>query len=129
VDRSVFLDALDATVLASKFVTYKGSALRERDYRPTFTTTNMGKDLGLSADLAESAGVVLPLGSVVRQLVGDSVAAGYGADDFLSLFCVQQAASGLAVDLEREASESGEADRARPRAHGPATTKAASGNP
>lgn len=100
VDRSVFLDALDTTVLASKFVTYKGAALREHDYRPTFTATNLAKDMSLAADLSQSTGVALPVGSAVRRLVEASIESGYGEYDFLTLFCVQQAASGLPVDFD-----------------------------
>lgn len=102
VDRSVFLDALDSTVLSSKFVSYKGAALRSRDYRPTFTTADMSKDLALATDLAESFGVVVPVGSAVLAQVTAAVDAGYGADDFLSLYRIEQAASGLAVDLDPE---------------------------
>ena len=65
VDRSVFLDALDSTVMASRFVSYKGAALRTRDYAPTFTTSDMKKDMTLAADLAQSNGVATPVGSAV----------------------------------------------------------------
>ena len=98
VDRSVFLDALDSTVMASRFVAYKGAALRTRDYRPTFTTADMGKDMGLASALAQSFGVSLPVGEAVLAQLTTAVDAGYGADDFLSLLRVEQAASGQAVD-------------------------------
>ena len=101
VDRSVFLDALDSTVMSSRFVSYKGTAIRTRDYAPTFTTSDMKKDMTLVADLAKAHGVALPVGSAVLAQLRAAVDAGYGADDFLSLLCIEQAASGRAVDLER----------------------------
>jgi 3-hydroxyisobutyrate dehydrogenase-like beta-hydroxyacid dehydrogenase len=102
VDRSVFLDALDATVMSSRFVTYKGVALRSRDYAPTFTTVDLQKDLRLAQTLADASGVALPAGSAVLGQVAAAVEGGYGADDFLSLLCVEQLASGLEPDLTRE---------------------------
>ena len=101
VERSVFLDALDSTVMASRFVSYKGAALRDRDYAPTFTTSGMLKDMALAADLAQSNGVGLPVGRAVLTQLAKAVDAGYGPDDFLSLFCVEQAEAGQPVDLER----------------------------
>jgi 3-hydroxyisobutyrate dehydrogenase-like beta-hydroxyacid dehydrogenase len=99
VERSVFLDALDASVLSSRFVSYKGAAMRARDYTPTFTTADMAKDIALANVLGDDHGVVLPLGSVVREQLSSACAAGYGPDDFMALLCVQQAASGRAADL------------------------------
>lgn len=103
VDRQVFLDALDATVMSSPFVTYKGVALRARNYDPTFTTADMRKDLTLARNLADATGVSLAVGNVVLDRLRAAVDAGYGGDDFLALYCVQQAASGLSVDLARDA--------------------------
>ncbi len=100
VDRTVFLDALESTVLASRFVSYKGAALRARDYTATFTTADMTKDLTLATDLAALHGVPLPVGSAVRQRLADAVAAGYAHTDFLALVCLEQAGSGAAIDLE-----------------------------
>jgi len=106
VDRTVFLDALDSTVMASRFVSYKGAALRTRDYAPTFTTSDMKKDMTLAADLAQSHGVATPVGSVVLTQLATAIAAGYGPDDFLSLFCVEQVESGQPADLGRGQSPS-----------------------
>ena len=101
VDRAVFLDALDATVLSSRFVTYKGAALRSRDYAPTFTTADLRKDLLLARTLADANGVALPAGDAVLARTSAAVDAGYGADDFLSLLCLEQIASGRAADIVR----------------------------
>ncbi len=98
VERTVFLDALDSTVMASRFVSYKGAAMRTRNYQPTFTTVDMSKDMTLASDLARSFGVPLPVGEAVLAQLAAAVDAGYGADDFLSLLRVEQAASGRAVD-------------------------------
>lgn len=101
VERSVFLDALDATVMSSRFVSYKGEALRKRDYAPTFTTADLRKDLALAKQQADTVGVPLPVGEVVLGRLDAAMDAGYGPDDFLSLLRVEQAAAGRPVDDAR----------------------------
>ena len=101
VPREVFLDAVDASVLGSRFMSYKGAALRGRDYNPTFTTTDMKKDLTLATDQAASVGMNAPLAHIVLDQLGRAIDAGYGADDFLALFCLQQQEAGQSRDIER----------------------------
>lgn len=98
VPREVFLDALGSSTLASAFIGYKGTALRDHDYSVTFTTANMRKDLGLALGLATGHGVPLPVGTVVLDRINAAIEAGYGSEDFLALACIQQAASGMPVD-------------------------------
>lgn len=98
VDRQVFLDALDGTVISSRFVTYKGAALRSRDYAPTFTTADMKKDMTLAKEQGEAVGVPMSIATGVIDALTAAIEAGYGAEDFLSLYRVVQQKSGLAVD-------------------------------
>ena len=102
VEREAFLDALDGTVMASRFVSYKGAALRARDYAATFRMIDMRKDLDLAVSLGAASGVPLPVASAVLARTEEAVAAGYADDDFLALVCVEQAAAGRPVDLVRE---------------------------
>ncbi|MFN8155877.1 MAG: NAD(P)-dependent oxidoreductase [Candidatus Nanopelagicales bacterium] len=102
VEREAFLDALDGTVMASRFVSYKGAALRARDYAATFRMIDMRKDLDLAVSLGAASGVPLPVASAVLARTEEAVAAGYADDDFLALVCVEQAAAGRPVDLARE---------------------------
>ncbi len=102
VERDAFLDALDGTVMASRFVSYKGAALRAHDYAATFRTADMRKDLDLAVSLGEQDGIPLPVASAVLGRLEEAVASGYADDDFLALVCVQQAAAGRPVDLPRD---------------------------
>jgi 3-hydroxyisobutyrate dehydrogenase-like beta-hydroxyacid dehydrogenase len=102
VDRDAFLDALDGTVMASRFVSYKGAALRAHDYTATFRTADMRKDLDLAVSLGQEGGIPLPVASAVLARLDEAVAHGYADDDFLSLVCVQQAVSGRPIDLPRD---------------------------
>lgn len=102
VERAAFLDALDGSVMASRFVSYKGAALRQRDYAATFRTADMRKDLDLAVSLGTAAGIPLPVASAVLARLEQAVDAGYADDDFLSLVCMQQLASGRPADLARD---------------------------
>lgn len=100
VTRERFLDAVDASVMHSRFVSYKGAALRERNYAPTFTTADMRKDVLLALGQATSVDVVMPVAELVLDRLDAACAAGYAASDFLALACVEQQASGRSADHE-----------------------------
>ncbi len=101
ISREVFLDAVDVSVLSSRFMSYKGAALRDRDYSPVFAMTDMRKDMRLAREQSSAAGMTSPLSAVVLAQIEEAIDAGYGADDFLALFCLQQEAAGLTKDVER----------------------------
>ena len=103
VERDAFLDALDGTVMASRFVSYKGAALRGHDYAATFRTADMRKDLDLAVSLGAAGGIPLPVASAVLAQLERAVEQGYADDDFLSLVKVAQAAAGRPVDQPRAA--------------------------
>ena len=103
VTRERFLDAVDASVMHSRFVAYKGAALRARDYTATFTTADMRKDVLLALGQASSVGVIMPVADLVLDRLDAACASGFAASDFLALQCVEQQASGRVADLEQEA--------------------------
>lgn len=98
IERGVFLDALSASVLASPFLGYKGAALRAANYAATFTTDGLVKDVRLALAQADAVGVPAPAVGVALERLLAARDAGYGDDDFLSLFRVQQSAAGRPVD-------------------------------
>lgn len=99
IPRETLLNALESTVIASRFSTYKSQALQERDFRPTFTTADMRKDLNLATDLARSVGVVMPVADLVGKQLDATCNAGFQSQDFLSLICYLQQSSGVAPDI------------------------------
>jgi 3-hydroxyisobutyrate dehydrogenase-like beta-hydroxyacid dehydrogenase len=98
VDREVLLAALDSTVISSRFLTYKGTALRARDYGATFTTAGMRKDISLALDQAGLAGVPMVVTQGVRDQLDQACDRGWAQDDFLSLVRLVQAEAGQPVD-------------------------------
>lgn len=98
VDRDVLLRAIDSTVITSRFLSYKGVALRARDYEPTFTTADLRKDVTIA--LAEAAAADVPMQvteAVLAQLI-DACESGWAGDDFLSLVRLVQTQAGRPVD-------------------------------
>lgn len=101
VSRETFLDAVDVSVLGSRFISYKGAALRNRDYAPTFSTAGMKKDLQLATEQAARVGTRLPVADIVLAQLTRAVDQGYAEDDFLSLMCLQQEIGGVSKDVKR----------------------------
>lgn len=99
VRREAFLAALEASVLASTFLSYKATALRDRTYTPTFATTALLKDLSLALNQAHSVSVRLPATTLVSEQLRDADSAGFGALDFLSLLPALQQACGTPPDV------------------------------
>ncbi|CUR55507.1 putative 6-phosphogluconate dehydrogenase [metagenome] len=98
VPRGVVLDALDSTVMSSKFLTYKGSALRSRDYDATFRTADLRKDVTLALGQAAGVGVPMPVTENVRAQLDAACEQGWAEDDFLSLVRLAQRLADQPVD-------------------------------
>jgi 3-hydroxyisobutyrate dehydrogenase-like beta-hydroxyacid dehydrogenase len=98
VDRAVFLTFLNATGLATPWVERRTPDLLALDWTPTFTTELLRKDFELGMDSARVAEVPMPLAASVLQLLQTAIGRGYRDADFLSLFAVQAASSGLEVE-------------------------------
>lgn len=98
VPRETMLGALDSTVISSRFVSYKGAALKARDYTTTFRTADMAKDVRLALGQAEAVGVRMPIVQDVQDQLGAACEAGWADDDFLAVTRLVQARSDRPVD-------------------------------
>jgi 3-hydroxyisobutyrate dehydrogenase-like beta-hydroxyacid dehydrogenase len=96
--RDVLLTAMESTVLASPFLAYKGSALRNRDYAPTFTTADLRKDVSMLLTSARRHGVQLKTAERLHEQLDDTCAAGWADADCLSLVRLTQMQSGRKPD-------------------------------
>ena len=92
---SAFLDLIDGSVLGSVFIGHKGQAIRNRDYRPTFTTELLRKDFDLGLGAARSLEVPMPVAATTYQAIQTAIGHGYGKQDFAALYEV--AARGAAL--------------------------------
>ena len=85
VERAAMLAILEASVVGSTFISYKGPPIVSEDYSPTFTTAMMAKDIRLILALAECNAIDLPFTAQLEGLLTEASASGYADDDFISL--------------------------------------------
>ena len=86
VDTDAALTVLGGGLAGSKVLDQKGRKMLDRDFAPGFRLALHNKDLGIVTAAARQAGVTVPLGAAVAQLVGALVARGDGGLDHSGLF-------------------------------------------
>lgn len=85
VDTEAALRVLGGGLAGSTVLQRKGVAMLARDFRPGFRIALHDKDMGIVTAAAREAGVVIPLGALVAQLVSSLKAQGDGGLDHSAL--------------------------------------------
>ena len=85
VDTEAALKVLGGGLAGSKVLDQKGANMLGRTFNPGFRIELHHKDLGIVTSAAREAGVVIPLGAVVAQLMASAVANGDGGLDHSAL--------------------------------------------
>lgn len=86
IDLDTALGVLGAGLAGSTVLTRKRAAFVSGEHAPGFRLALHHKDLGIARDAARRAGVVMPVASVVSELVMSAVQQGQGALDHSALF-------------------------------------------
>jgi len=73
---------VESSAAASPIVKAKAPALRAHDYTPTFTVTQMQKDVALIRSAAEALGVATPVADVAASALQRAAAAGEDGEDY-----------------------------------------------
>ncbi|GAA3678591.1 2-hydroxy-3-oxopropionate reductase [Nonomuraea antimicrobica] len=94
VDLEAALQVLGGGLAGSAVLAQKGANMVERSFPPGFRIDLHHKDLSIVTSAAREAGVVLPLGALVAQLVASANAVGDGALDHSALLRVVERLSG-----------------------------------
>jgi len=94
VDTDTAARVLGGGMAGSAMLERKGPAMRARDFKPGFRVELHHKDLGIVQAAAREAGVTIPMGAVVAQLMGSLVAQGHGPLDHTALVTVVEQLSG-----------------------------------
>ncbi|WP_313810514.1 2-hydroxy-3-oxopropionate reductase [Glutamicibacter sp.] len=94
VDTDSAIKVLGGGLAGSKVLDQKAQKILDREFAPGFRLALHNKDMGIVTSAAREAGVVLPLGALVAQLVTSTVASGDGALDHSGLFRGVQRLSG-----------------------------------
>lgn len=94
VDTDAALKVLGGGLAGSKVLDQKGQKMLDRDFGPGFRLALHNKDMGIITAAARQAGITIPLGAHVAQLVGSTVQQGDGGLDHSGLFKLTAAFSG-----------------------------------
>lgn len=81
-DRSIMLEVIGASAVASPLLSYKSDMLRRRDYAPAFTVRMMAKDFDLILGTARTTATPIPVAAQVREGWSALIAQGDGEADF-----------------------------------------------
>lgn len=85
VDADAAIDVLRGGLAGSRILDLKGHAMVARSFQPGFRIDLHHKDMGIIVDAARSAEVVLPVGSLIAQLIASARANGDGGLDHSAL--------------------------------------------
>ncbi|MFI7495967.1 2-hydroxy-3-oxopropionate reductase [Kocuria sp. M4R2S49] len=94
VDTDAALKVLGGGLAGSKVLDQKGQKMLERNFDPGFRLQLHHKDMGIVTAAAREAGVTVPLGALVAQLVAATVARGDGGLDHSGLFKLTEELTG-----------------------------------
>jgi len=98
VDPEAALDVLGGGLAGSKVLEQKRGNMTSHDFAPGFRIALHHKDMGIVTSAAREAGVVIPLGSLVAQLMASALANGDGQLDHSSLLRGVERLSGTCTD-------------------------------
>ncbi|MCE3552787.1 2-hydroxy-3-oxopropionate reductase [Pseudonocardia sp. RS11V-5] len=101
VDTAAALQVLGGGLAGSTVLNRKGEGMLARRFEPGFRLELHHKDLGIVTSAAREAGVVIPLGAAVAQLVAALVARGDGGLDHSGLLKLVDELSGRTDSPER----------------------------
>jgi 2-hydroxy-3-oxopropionate reductase len=85
VDARPAIEVLNGGLAGSAVLARKAPNMLQRSFNPGFRVALHHKDLGILLESAREAGVVLPLGALVGQLMGSLNSQGYGGLDHSAL--------------------------------------------
>lgn len=94
VDTSSALQVLGGGLAGSKVLEQKGQKMLDREFSPGFRLELHHKDMGIVTAAAREAGVSIPIGAAVAQLVAATVNHGDGGLDHSGLFRLVEELSG-----------------------------------
>ncbi|WP_051261074.1 NAD(P)-dependent oxidoreductase [Desulfovibrio inopinatus] len=94
-DWEQMLDIVANSVVASPLVGYKVNALKERNFAPAFTASQMAKDFDIALDAAKQTNAPMPITAMVRQFWGIMKAQDMGELDFFAYVSLLEKMSGM----------------------------------
>ena len=105
VDTKAALEVLGGGLAGSTVLNRKGANMLSREFAPGFRLALHHKDMGIVTSAAREAGVVIPLGSAVAQLIAALVARGDGGLDHSGLLKLALELSGRDTPADTQEEE------------------------
>ena len=84
-DPEIFLKVLNSTYFKTGMSEGKAYKMIKENYEPTFTLSNLKKDLDTIIDAADSCNVELPMAKLARKVYSDAKNAGLGEMDYTGI--------------------------------------------
>ena len=84
-DPEIFLKILNSTYFKTGMSEGKAYKMIKENYEPTFTLSNLKKDLDTINDAADSCNVELPMAKLARKVYSDAKNAGLGEMDYTGI--------------------------------------------
>jgi 2-hydroxy-3-oxopropionate reductase len=94
VDTKAAVQVLAGGLAGNAILQRKAAGMLARDFKPGFRIDLHHKDMGIVTAAAREAGVVIPLGAVVAQLIASLKAQGDGGLDHSALLKIVEQLSG-----------------------------------
>jgi 2-hydroxy-3-oxopropionate reductase len=94
VDTEAAVEVLAGGLAGNRILDRKAAGMIAREFRPGFRVDLHHKDLGIVTSAAREAGVAIPVGALVAQLMGALRAEGHGSLDHSALLLLVEQLSG-----------------------------------
>ncbi|RBY76826.1 2-hydroxy-3-oxopropionate reductase [Geodermatophilus sp. TF02-6] len=94
VDTQAAVEVLAGGLAGNRILDRKAAGMIAREFRPGFRVDLHHKDLGIVTSAAREAGVAIPVGALVAQLMGALRAEGHGSLDHSALLLLVEQLSG-----------------------------------
>ncbi|MEM2160999.1 MAG: NAD-binding protein, partial [Candidatus Nitrosotenuis sp.] len=85
IEPEVFLQILNSTYFKTGMSENKAYKMIKGDYNPTFTLSNLKKDLDTINEAAEAFGLNLPMATKANQVYQDAEESGFGQMDYTAI--------------------------------------------
>ena len=93
----LMIDILENSAARSGLAAFKAPFILARDFSTNFSTKWMHKDVGMALEAGKTLGVPLPITALTHQMLGATIAKGWGEDDFCSAIRVLEEWAGVEV--------------------------------
>jgi 3-hydroxyisobutyrate dehydrogenase-like beta-hydroxyacid dehydrogenase len=94
-DWEQMIDIVNASVVASPLVGYKAQILKDRNFAPAFTASQMAKDFDIMLDTGRANNIPMPMTAIIRQFWGMMKATGKADLDFFGMVTLIEEMAGL----------------------------------